>query len=78
MDCGRYNYFWRRRCENKLWNDNCYKNQFDLVILKSDDFPRGSLGFHYYTSIGEIQDKLELLYPFVKNAGQVDIEKVFF
>ncbi len=52
------------------------ENQFDLVILKSDDFPRGSLGFHYYASIGEIQDKLELLYPFVKNAGQVDIEKV--
>lgn len=52
------------------------ENQFDLVILKSDDFPRGSLGFHYYASIGEIQDRLELLYPFVKNAGQVDIEKV--
>lgn len=52
------------------------ENQFDLVILKSDDFPRGTLGFHYYASIGEIQDKLELLYPFVKNAGQIDIEKV--
>lgn len=52
------------------------ENQFDLVILKSDDFPRGTLGFHYYASIGEIQDKLELLYPFVKNAGQIGIEKV--
>ncbi|TWU79290.1 hypothetical protein [Lactobacillus johnsonii] len=28
------------------------ENQFDLVILKSDDFPKGSLGFHYYASIG--------------------------
>ncbi len=52
------------------------ENQLDLVILKSDDFPRGTLGFHYYASIGEIQDKLELLYPFVKNAGQIGIEKV--